>query len=917
MHTQHHRQRIRRSSLLALAVLSLSLCFAQIPIPKQLPSAHPRVLTDPEGKAETLRLIKSESWANDVFETLKQKVDPYADRDPEWLRSRLQMYWNGKHQDVFIRGEVFSHAGGGKAPVPTVRYTGARATTTIYSRPKLEDILPYMDNEGNVFFHNTSKEGRPLEWVEPGKTGRNIESINREIMGIAMNAAFLYWLTDEVKYAKLASAVFNTYMMGMYYRNIPVDLNNGHQQTLVGLSSFEVIHEDILKEIVPTYDFLYTYLNKEMPENMPFYSATFKKWANNIIQNGVPHNNWNMMQAEYILSIGLILENNSTYSDQKGREYYIDYVFNQNSIRQWSMQKLAAYGFDPTTGIWAECPGYSQGVVADYANLIHWSDQHLQYDLLQEMPVVEKAVAALPQYLFPNELIVGFGDTHPDRLRTQSIVRMIQNAQKHGKKEQEIRFTALLKRLDPSYTKEINTPNRNAGIQAFFADKPLQLDPNIPAATLDAVVSPSFWAANTSWLVLRNGMDKRNSLMISLNGSEGNHMHANGISMELYGKGLPLAPDAGIGSGYFALDYAEYYGQFPAHNTVCVDGISSYPIMKSNHPFQLMDCYPTPEWKEGRVETILYTHAQFREPETRADQNRQLAIVNTSDKTGYYLDIFRSSKEMGGDKMHDYFYHNLGQHMELMDTNDKPLPLQPTEELAFAGAHLYGYSYLFDKRMLQTNQDIKARFHIDMPDKDDIQMTLWMKGEPDRQIFQALSPMTEGLSRSPGMPYNIKEQPTLTYVARQMGEARTKPFVAIFEPSSILEPSQIKQVEFIDDRQFGKSGDVGIRVHNQTGRIDLHISSNDPNRNIRLNDTHLTGRYAMVTHNSDHPVYFLSEGKRLTTPNVRIQTHRPATVALEQLNGRWYYSSSAPVDIRIHGKRYRLPASNYAEIPIR
>src|SRR5690606_11152411 len=109
---------------------------------------------------------------------------------------------------------------------------------------------------------------------------------------------------------------------------------------------------------------------------------------------------------------------------------------------------------------------------------------------------------------------------------------------------------------DPSYSQETKTPNRNAGIQAFFADKPLKLDPNIPAATFDAIVSPSFWAANTSWLVLRNGMDKRNSLMISLNGSEGNHMHANGISMELYGKGLPLAPDAGIGSGYFALDYA-------------------------------------------------------------------------------------------------------------------------------------------------------------------------------------------------------------------------------------------------------------------------------------------------------------------------------------------------------------------------
>ena len=54
--------------------------------------------------------------------------------------------------------------------------------------------------------------------------------------------------------------------------------------------------------------------------------------------------------------------------------------------------------------------------------------------------------------------------------------------------------------------------------------------------------------------------------------------------MELYGKGLPLGPDAGIGlTLYSGQDYLEYYSQFPAHNTVCVDGISAYPVMKSNH----------------------------------------------------------------------------------------------------------------------------------------------------------------------------------------------------------------------------------------------------------------------------------------------------------------------------------------------
>ena len=56
------------------------------------------------------------------------------------------------------------------------------------------------------------------------------------------------------------------------------------------------------------------------------------------------------------MNIGLILEDDNQYTDRKGREYYIDYVLNQSSIRQWSLSELADYGFDKNTGIWAECP---------------------------------------------------------------------------------------------------------------------------------------------------------------------------------------------------------------------------------------------------------------------------------------------------------------------------------------------------------------------------------------------------------------------------------------------------------------------------------------------------------------------------------------------------------------------------------
>lgn len=236
--------------------------------------------------------------------------------------------------------------------------------------------------------------------------------------------------------------------------------------------------------------------------------------------------------------------------------------------------------------------------------------------------------------------------------------------------------------------------------------------------------------------------------MYSLNGSEGNHQHANGLSVEFYGKGLTLGPDAGIGQSlYSGLDYLEYYSQFPSHNTVCVDGISSYPVMKSNHAFKLLHSYPQPSTAEERnlasenyFRGVCYTETYFREPESQADQTRLLSIVDT-DGGGYYVDIFRSRKHEGGDKMHDYFYHNLGQTMSVTAVDGSPLDFAPSEELSFAGAHLYAYSYIYDQQMVQTDKDIRADFTV-RPDAggDDIRMTMWQQGMPRAEDFPCVEP---------------------------------------------------------------------------------------------------------------------------------------------------------------------------------
>ena len=159
---------------------------------------------------------------------------------------------------------------------------------------------------------------------------------------------------------------------------------------------------------------------------------------------------------------------------------------------------------------------------------------------------------------------------------------------------------------------------------------------------------------------MRSGMDKQHDLMASINASLGNHQHANGISLELYGKGYVLGPDAGIGrSLYSGLDYLEYYSQMPAHNTVVVDGVSSYPVMMSQHAFKVVASYPEVSKEQPaskklseQKEKVSYATVSFIEPEAQALQQRTTAIVKTSTKGGSYVAVFRSKTGEGSDKTH-------------------------------------------------------------------------------------------------------------------------------------------------------------------------------------------------------------------------------------------------------------------------
>lgn len=155
------------------------------------------------------------------------------------------------------------------------------------------------------------------------------------------------------------------------------------------------------------------------------------------------------------------------------------------------------------------------------------------------------------------------------------------------------------------------------------------------------------------------------------------------------------------------------------------------PVMMSQHAFKVMALSPEvsaeqpaskklseqkisyqkeSDAKAGNLGNMTYATVSFIESEILAEQQRTTAIVQTSDKGGYYIDVFRSRKKEGGDKIHDYFYHNLGQEMKVMDAaSDKALDMKPTEELAFAGDHLYAYSYIYNKVSAEMTSSVKTQ----------------------------------------------------------------------------------------------------------------------------------------------------------------------------------------------------------------
>lgn len=865
--------------------------------------SHPRIYVNNKQKAEVLKRMETSAKTAAFISELQSHLVPFVNRhqtDPEWIVSRLQMYWNEKYSKVWVKGMDFSH-GEGKAPVPTVRFSGSRDWATDYLRPALKDIKPNMDDERGLYLQNGKKEGQPWEWVQPSETGHIIERINEEIMELAAESAFLYWLTEDEKYAIFSKDIFLKYIEGMYFREAPNTTDGHHNQHLMGLQTFEVIHERIVEHLTVCYDFLYSYLKKENAD-FEMIHTVFQRWADQEIKNGVPDNNWNLMQALYITYLALALESDDYYKNGKGQEYYIDQVINQNSTKQKALKDVML-NYDQKTGIWPEVAGYNMLVGNDMLEIFCLMDKTLNNNLLGQFPIVEKANLAIFQYLFPNGFTVSYGDAKHSRIRFNALEMLIQQFRKYGQTEKEKLITGQLKRFinEGAYKRD----EIKSMFQLFFYVEELM---DVTAAeSFSDLVTPTFYAPNVSWVVQRNKNSENNGMMISKNASLGNHSHTNGVSIELFAKGMVFAPDCAAGVSYWTKDHRDYYSRFAAHNTVVVDGISDYRNMRGSQAFEVNSIYPTPNVSTELFGDYTVSDVTFVEPSTDAIQQRVTGTIRTSKTSGYFIDIFRSARKDGMDKKHEYLFHGQGE-MGVYDVSEEALLLAETDELSSAKGDLKGYDYFSEKYSTKHNKDFIAQFEMPSNSGEKINVNLWMKGFEDRKIFTVEAPYSRAIREGTG-PEELYKKPIPTLVVRQNGEAKTKPFVAVIDAFNNSEGKSVERVAYFQPENENP-GFVGLKVKSKNGRYDLIFNNENPTSESRFKHGFFKGGYGVISKTGkEFHAMLLQNGTIFEHGNIKIEMKEKGDVLISTTPNGFEIDSSAPFILTIPSNEFDFEAA--------
>jgi hypothetical protein len=778
-------------------------------------AGHPQLLVTADQHEAIVKKVETVEWAKSSFAQLQARIDGYVEKtrsDPEWVTSRLAMNWDTHYTQAITKGSR-TIGGRGHAPVPTPRFAGARDWKTDYIRQQpIDQLKPFNDKDGKIMLINESTGKQ--EWVDPSVTGHAIERINSEVMDLAADAAFLYWVTGEQKYADFAAPILWTYMNGLAHTEPPeIKDADGGPERIIGTSSYEVIHDGILHSITVAYDFLYDYIQKNDVIDGKVIEKVIKRFVDRIIEGGGREGNWNLHQATKIAYGGLVLDQNASYEDGKGREYYMDVALNADLPHQLGLTHVINEGYDQETAIWPEAPGYAFDTTANIVEIASLLSNDPGGRKALENPLLKKAVLGQLKQTYPTGHSHAMGDTSYARIDTRAVELMLSWALSEGNEESVQAYAAALQAEIAAGKYDRNAEDSLLALTRYAAE--------LPAGNPDALTkTPTYFAEPINLAMLEslsgNG-DPRYALGATICGTKGGHMHANGVSIELYGAGYVLGFDSGRGSSYWQADHGEYYRQPPAHNTVIVNGDSRYPSHGNGAIAMKVEAVEPAFDQLAENEHLTYLTASFKHRSPAATQQRTLALVRINDTTAFYLDIFRSkTDDKDSGQYHDWLYHGMADSVKL----DR-ISLKKSSQLTSDRGNQKGYDYFENEQSAETADLIHARFPLEI-EGNKVAMDLWMIGAEKRRVYTVEAPANRGARHYVAEKYWNRLQPTL--IVRQKGEAWDSPFVVVYEPSLQADGTRIQSIKEVSENTWRVSGEDWAATLTLDGvKLDLTI----------------------------------------------------------------------------------------------
>jgi hypothetical protein len=807
--------------------------------PAESQRPYPRLLVSDVDKPEIMRRIEQKDWAASIYDQIFRDVTPFVERhqtDPEWILSRYQMNWQpGKHYTRHISDPQGTQMleWSGNAPHPTVRVTTHKRPPIApdgyrYRLPALEDIKPY--DTDSLWYMQSSGPSREWSLAEPRLfTG----SINARINDLAVQSALLYWLTGEPHYAKFSSDILFQWARGAYYQD-PVE-GTGRN----GLFCIQSLGDRNYDDLAVAYDFVRLYMENAGYDTQ-YFQPVFEKLAKTTKLRGFVTNNWYAAQTTTLTYNALSLD------DPIKRDYYLSFYLERDTVNgNWGQLAL------PTTmqthfthdGHWKENAGYHDMPVGDLL-LAAVPVENNGYRVFQNHPALYQASYAMLRYSFPNLQLMGYGDIGGRRNQSP---RNLEVAIRYASEYAPEILPGLVASLNSLIDARLYDRSQSGwyGLLTYLVDLPEDI-----STTFEW--DRSFELDFARLYGHRNGTDEETGLMYYVQGATYNHNHANGMAMELYGRGYILGADPGIAGTYEDSVFVHYMATFAAHNTVIAAGASepSVPFRGSGGSKHMgaitLSAMDPLAGEPGVSPFVSFTETDYLEPSTDTKQKRTMAIIRTSAETGYYLDIYRSDNDISN----DYLYHNIGHGVTLHDMSRQVLVLRP-DAIPYRPDRQSGMGW-FENIQTPTSsvENAIALFRVEESETDNVFMQMLMPLDSADKLFTATGP------RSRTAPSPISDLPTPKTIIHRAEAAWNEPFAVIYEPYRAEDGYSVESVRRIST---GTSL-AALDVQNRDGSRQLIMQSDKPQTAMQAGELTLQGHFGVVALDASDNIDYLYLG---------------------------------------------------------